>query len=217
MYASHNTDNPNVLPCDRNNCRCGNDQNCMYYNNAENGHYNYVAINGSGDKNSPYYSCPSGAYDVFNQEHVYEDGGLGGINGEPQLGAYNDMGEYGGVDVDKKGWYGPAPLSYVDKPTCSGYPNKAKMTPEAENHEGHYDKWDKYHKYHQMQLVNNTAPQQTYGFGPQHGALNLTPWAILSAVFAVLYYMHKTGKVTNQVALIVAAVVLVLFFLQKLQ
>ena len=155
MYAHHNTDFPDVLPCNRNNCRCGNDNNCMYYNGSQNGHYNYVAVQGTGDKESPFYKCPSVAYDTFNKEGVYDDQVLGGGPGEPHLGAYNDLDPYGGVN-DPKGWYGPAPLSYVEKPTCSGFPNNAQMSPEAENRSCDYDAADRYHKYRKFQLVDNT-------------------------------------------------------------
>ena len=205
------TDNPNVLPCDRNNCRCGDNNNCMYYNSPNNGFYNYNAVQGSGDKMSPYYSCPSVAYDVFNQEDIYADGGLGGTNGEPQLGAYNDMREYGGINGPRD-TYGSAPISYPDKPTCSNHPNKAMMTPEAENRDADYDKWDRYHRYHQMQLMDNTAqhPHSDSMFPRvMSGKVNLTPWILLLAIGLTIYYLHKTGKMSTQVAGIAAVVAVV--------
>jgi hypothetical protein len=219
MYANFNTDNPDVLPCNRNNCRCGNDENCMYYNNAENGHYNYFAVNGAGDKNSPFYQCPSVQYDVFNQEHVYDDKTLNIDNGE--LGAYNDLTPYGNID-NLKGFYGPAPISYMDKPTCSNHPNKAQMTPQAMDRDADYDKWDRYHKYHQMQLKDNTAQANMPPAPVQHGSflppimvgqMNITPWLALFAAGGGVWYLQKSGRLSNQAAMIVAIAILLVFFL----
>ena len=148
MYANHNTDNADTLPCNRNNCRCGNDENCMYYNGSQNGHYNYVAVQGTGDKNSPFYKCPSVAYDTFNKDGSYEDQGLALQDGN-SLGAYNDLDPYGGVN-DPKGWYGPAPLSYVEKPTCSGYSNSANIDAAVNNECGSIDGADRYHRFHKF-------------------------------------------------------------------
>ena len=225
MYAHHNTDSPDVLPCNRNNCRCGNDNNCMYYNGSQNGHYNYVAVQGTGDKDSPFYPCPSVAYDTFNKEGVYDDQVLGGGPGEPKLGAYNDLDPYGGVN-DPKGWYGPAPLSYVEKPTCSGFPNNAEMSAEAENRSCDYDTADRYHKYRKFQLVNNTkdaphniraaAANMVMEAEEEMRRADFISFVILAVVLLALLYLRNTGRISNQVGVITGISILVLFFLQKM-
>lgn len=72
---SFHTDSPSVPSCDRNNCRCGDNTNCMYYNSAGPGqaHYNYVAVQGAGDPQSPYYGCMRKSMDIFNAERLYGD------------------------------------------------------------------------------------------------------------------------------------------------
>lgn len=72
---SWNTDFPNVAPCDRNNCRCGTDQNCMYYNNPGVGHahYNVTAVQGEGAPTSEDYSCANKAMDYYNEKNMYDD------------------------------------------------------------------------------------------------------------------------------------------------
>jgi hypothetical protein len=199
----------------------------MYYNGSQEGHYNYVAVQGTGDKNSPYYTCPSVAYDTFNKEGVYDDQVLGGGPGEPKLGAYNDLDPYGGVN-DPKGWYGPAPLSYVEKPTCSGFPNNAELKAEDSERDGDYDSADRYHRYRQMQYTDNTVGAHQAAAQAEAEAMMMnaeasyddsmndwTSFLILVAVGLGLLYLRNTGQVSNQIALIVGASVLLLFFLQK--
>ena len=99
MNANHITDRPEVLSCNRNNCRCGDQKNCMYYNSPGKAHYNYVSVQGTGDKHSPHYKTNYLAYDTFNQEQLYGDHAIGG------LGGYNDSHPYGGIN-DPKGFYG---------------------------------------------------------------------------------------------------------------
>lgn len=72
---SFNTDHPGTAPCDRNNCRCGDNTNCMYYNSSGPGqaHYNYVAVQGAGDPRSPYYGCMRSSMDLYNAENYYAD------------------------------------------------------------------------------------------------------------------------------------------------
>lgn len=84
---SFNTDFPDVAPCNRNNCRCGDNTNCMYYNSAGPGqsHYNYVAVQGAGAPTDPAYRCASKAYDYFNAYHMYGDHARGG------LGSYSEV------------------------------------------------------------------------------------------------------------------------------
>jgi hypothetical protein len=197
MYAHHNTDNADTLPCNRNNCKCGNDNNCMYYNGSQNGHYNYVAVQGTGDRDSPHYKCPSAAYDSFNREGVYDDQVLNA--GDVQLGAYNDLDPYGGVN-DPKGWYGPAPLSYVEKPTCSGFTNGGDVDA----------------------VVDMEVPVQAQIARAQMGAQmqaeednNKTMFLILLAAGLGLLYLLKDNKISNQMALIIGLSILAVFFLQK--
>ena len=211
MYAHHNTDNPEVLSCNRNNCRCGNDKNCMYYNDSDSAHYNYTAVQGTGDKQSPYYKCPSMAFDAFNQEEVYGDHAING------LGGYNDLHPYDKV-TDPKGWYGPAPLSYPNKPTCGGHTNPGANTA-PDNHE--YDKWDKYHKYHAYHKVDNTGKPKLHVDGPQvtlaydSMQMNLTFWFMIAAAGVGLWYLRNTGALTNRSTVIAASVLLLFFFLQN--
>jgi len=72
---SWNTDFPDVAPCDRNNCRCGSDSNCMYYNDPGLGHahYNVSAVQGEGPPSSPDYSCANKAMDYYNKHNMYDD------------------------------------------------------------------------------------------------------------------------------------------------
>lgn len=204
MYAHHNTDNPEVLPCNRNNCRCGNDTNCMYYNNDENGHYNYVAVQGTGDKHSPGYNCPSLAYDVFNQEKLYGDDAAG------NLGAYNDLSPYGGVN-DPKGWYGPAPLSYPEKPTCGGYKN-SQVQEGDDNHD--YDKWDRYHEYRKFQ--NGNAPVMMAQGPNMFYGVSLTNMLLAVGGAIGLWFLVNNGTISKQVAIVAVTLVLVLFFLRMM-
>jgi len=192
MYAHHNTDNADTLPCNRNNCRCGNDNNCMYYNGSQNGHYNYVAVQGTGDRQSPHYKCPSVAYDSFNAEGVYDDQTLSLGDGQ-SLGAYNDLDPYGGVN-DPKGWYGPAPLSYVEKPTCSGFPNEATVEAAVEMEMP-------------VEVLNGSqgVPAeiiQAEIMYAEEEKNDKTKFLILLAAGLGLLYLVKEKKVSNQMALI---------------
>ena len=195
MYASHITDNPDVLPCNRNNCRCGDSENCMYYNSPDYSHYNYVAVQGTGDPESPFYKCNYLAYDTFNQEQLYGDHAING------LGGYNDTHPYGGVD-DPKGWYGPMDVSYPAKPTCSGYMN-TDVTPDDGNQD--YDHWDRYHKYHKYHKVPNVAPMGSM-LPMDTGMSTLLMLAVLAALY---YYRNKLGGMSTTM---IAVVAVVLFF-----
>ncbi len=106
---SHNTDHPGTLPCNRNNCRCGSSENCMYYNDGDKSHYNYVAVAGSGSKDDARYRCAYKAYDMYNAENMYGDHALG------KLGTYTS--EYG--KINQSGFYGR--VNYDDA-NCSEYP-----------------------------------------------------------------------------------------------
>lgn len=117
------TDHPSVPSCDRNNCRCGSSRNCMYYNDGDKSHYNYVAVQGAGSMENPQYSCTNKAYDYYNATDMYGDHALGGlgaygtedgdIHGEVN---YNDSkcSEYGigqrdmcdSCDLDQPDFYG---------------------------------------------------------------------------------------------------------------
>lgn len=227
MYAHHNTDRPEVLPCNRNNCRCGNDENCMYYNNADNAHYNYTAVHGTGDSSSPFYRCTTMAQDSLNQEMVYGDHAING------LGGYNNMSPYGEVN-DPKGWYGPMDASYPAKPTCGGYVNTGAQTCD-DNHD--FDKWDRYHKFHKFHKVWNAGdaveepesgarlgveyeggldmPDVMFGYNGMQ--MNLTPYVLLALVGGGLYYASKRGMVNRNQAIVAAVVALVLFFFFRQQ
>ena len=76
---SFNTDPSYVSPCNRNNCKCGDSTNCMYYNSAGPGqaHYNFAAVQGAGSPDSRAYQCSSKAYDYFNAKTMYADHALG--------------------------------------------------------------------------------------------------------------------------------------------
>jgi hypothetical protein len=176
----------------------------MYYNNDENGHYNYVAVQGTGDKHSPGYNCPNLAYDVFNQEKLYGDDAAG------NLGAYNDLSPYGGVN-DPKGWYGPAPLSYPEKPTCGGYKN-TQVQEGDDNHD--YDKWDRYHDYRKFQN-GNTPVMMAQGPNMFYG-VSLTNMLLAVGAAMGLWFLVNNGTVSKQVAIVAVTLVLVLFFLRMM-
>jgi hypothetical protein len=188
----------------------------MYYNNAENGHHNYVSVHGTGDREGPFYKCPSLAYDAYNQEQLYGDHAING------LGGYNDMHPYDKIEGPRD-WYGPAPLSYPEKPTCCGLENKDGKSCD----DGHdYDKWDKYHKYHGMHKVKN-VPQSGEG-GEVSAALELPQLAfdssrlnlsfvlLLAAAAAGVMYMRNTNMLTNRTLVMVVSALVVLFFLRNL-
>ena len=240
MYAHHNTDRPEVLPCNRNNCRCGNDKNCMYYNNPDAAHYNYTAVHGTGDNQSPHYQCRNAAYDKFNEEGVYGDHAING------LGGYNDMHPYGEIDKPK-GWYGPVDEpSYPATPTCSGYQGSGVAC--DDNHD--YDKWDRYHKFRQFNKVG-AAPQAQAQAQAQELALaaavaeqdpllrlgveyeggldmpdvvvgyggsemNLTPYLTLLGIGAILFALNRRGVMNrNQLTVAAIAMLALFFFFQK--
>lgn len=124
---SFQTDFPDVAPCNRNNCRCGDSKNCMYYNSAGPGqsHYNYVAVQGAGAPTDPAYRCASKAFDYFNAAHMYGDhavGGLGtyaettGVNMQAGTVKYVDESAYGKRDLcDQSRYFGRHPVKYVQQ------------------------------------------------------------------------------------------------------
>jgi hypothetical protein len=160
------------------------------------------------------------AYDTFNEEHVYDDKTLQGACGA--MGGYNDLTPYGGVD-QAKGIYGPAPISYMDKPTCSNNPNKGTLTPQALDRDADYDKWDRYHRYHKFQLKDNTMeagmpPMQHSMLPPlMFGNVNIMPWLVLFAAEGGVYYLQTSGRISYQAAVIAAIAVLLLFFFPIMQ
>lgn len=233
MYAHHNTDAPEVLPCNRNNCRCGNDKNCMYYNNPDNAHYNYVSVHGTGDKKGPFYKCPSLAYDKLNTDNVYDDHAMNG------LGGYDNLHPYDKIEGPRD-WYGPAPLSYPEKGTCCGQKN-----PEAQTcHDNHdYDKWDRYHKYHAYHKVLNAGGDEAAAaeggafqmpdmpdmpnmpdmpdlpeitIGVDSTRINLTYYLMLGAGAAGLWYLQNAQVFSSRTALLLASLLVVFFFLQNI-
>lgn len=95
-----NTDHAGTASCNRNNCRCGNEEACMYYNRSDGraGHYNYTAVQGAGDPDDPRYGCSSKAYDYYNATEMYGDHALGGLGTYAQAyGEANQEGLYGHV------------------------------------------------------------------------------------------------------------------------
>lgn len=79
QYDNMITDDPSVPSCDRNNCRCGSSQNCMYYNDGIKSHYNYTAVQGTGSIENSEYSCVNKAFDHYNKHNMYDDHALGGL------------------------------------------------------------------------------------------------------------------------------------------
>jgi hypothetical protein len=79
--SNFQTDRSDVASMNRNNCRGGDDKNCMYYNGGGPGqsHYNYVAVQGAGAPESPLYTCASKAFDYYNDNNMYGDHALGGL------------------------------------------------------------------------------------------------------------------------------------------
>lgn len=192
---SFNTDRPEVAPCDRNNCRCGDDTNCMYYNSAGPGqsHYNYVAVQGAGDPDSPMYRCSSKAMDYYNREQMYGDHALGG------MGGYNEemgSGLQGHIRFnDKKCSEEPiGKLDMCDK--ChTDRPDYAVAGPRHHMFDGHN---------HGKQMMQKTM------FG-------LPLWAWIAIVAVAMFAGVKYGKLDlkdrkTQVFLAVALAAIWLFF-----
>lgn len=200
MYASHITDPENVLPFNRNNCRGGSEENCMYYNEDDGAHYNYTSVQGTGDPQSPYYRCHNMAMDTYNQEQLYGDHAIGG------LGGYNATDPYGEVN-NRKGFYGGMDESYPAKPTCSGYVNTNAVPDDGQQD---YDWWDRYHKYHHGHMVDSSMPM---GIGVSYYD-NAKYWILMAFLAVVLYYYrNKLGGTRNTA--IAIAVMLGLFFFFK--
>lgn len=97
-----NTDAPGVASCNRNNCRCGDDTNCMYYNSSGPGksHYNYFAVQGTGEPGEEDYRCMNKAFDYYNEENMYDDHALGGMGTYAETTGYAD--KAGSVCYDDK-------------------------------------------------------------------------------------------------------------------
>jgi hypothetical protein len=146
MYPSHITDRPEVLPFNRNNCRGGSDENCMYYNEPGKAHYNYTAIQGTGDHDSSYYKSNFVAQDTYNDEQLYEDHAIG------TLGGYNDTHAYGDIN-NKKGFYGEAVIPSYPEVGPGNHHHNANTHMEQQD----YDTWDRYHRYHGGHFVNNSS------------------------------------------------------------
>ena len=124
---SFTTDFPEVAPMNRNNCRGGDEDNCMYYNSAGPGqsHYNYVAVQGAGDPDSPVYKCSSKAYDHYNDKNMYGDHALGGLGGHTEdYGEANLAGEVSFRDSEcSECIYGKRDMCdkcHTDKPNFHG-------------------------------------------------------------------------------------------------
>lgn len=109
--TAHRMHQPDLTPCDRNSCRCGSSQNCMYYNDNEYGHHHYVAAQGTAMSN-----CAGKSYDKFNDTGVYGDHAIGNLGGANQLDPYGDinpgLGEYGQVPAYSTTGFSPM------SPTC---------------------------------------------------------------------------------------------------
>ena len=109
MYPHHNTDFADVLPFDRNNCRGGSDKTCMYYNEPGKAHYNYTAVQGTGDSHSANYKCNHLTFDNYNDENLYADHAINGLGGYETVDAYGDIN-------NAKGLYGP--VDYPQSEMC---------------------------------------------------------------------------------------------------
>lgn len=103
---SFNTDYPDVAPANRNNCRAGDDKNCMYYNSSQEGqsYYNWSAVQGTGAPGEADYRCMNKAFDKFNAAKVYVDGAVGDLGTYAETeGNANDAGT---VNYDNERQYG---------------------------------------------------------------------------------------------------------------
>lgn len=182
------TDKAEVAPMNRNNCRGGDTENCMYYNSAGPGqsHYNYVAVQGAGAMDSNLYKCSSKAYDHYNDNKMYGDHALGGMGTYVEdYGEHNNAGLYGRIDFrdDKcsECIYGQRDMCdkcHLDKPDLYG--NNGEPTP---------------------------PPLPTFGLPKE---------LIVVTAVALLYWAWRTGRVnlrdrTTQIALVAAAAYLFFF------
>jgi hypothetical protein len=201
MYPSHITDRPEVLPFNRNNCRGGSAENCMYYNDDGKAHYNYTAVQGTGDHNSVYYKSNFVAQDGYNDEHLYEDHAIG------NLGGYNDPNDYGDIN-NKKGFYGPAVVPSYPQVGPGNHFSNANVHSEMQD----YDTWDRYHRYHNSHFVNNSSLVDSLfaGRNPIH--------IILLAALVAGLYMNRQSLVGLKDTHIGGGIVLlfVLFFLSRI-
>lgn len=201
-YAHHITDPEGVLPFNRNNCRGGDEENCMYYNSNDGAHFNYTAVQGTGDPQSPYASCSNMAMNTFNDKQVYGDAAIGG------LGGYENSDPYGEIN-EQKGFYGQMEASYPAKPTCQGYVNTNAVADDGQD----YQKWDRYHKYHPNHKVLNAHLPDPSG----NGMLSMLPMntttstLMMLGVLALLYsYRNRIGNVN--MTMLIAAVAIFFFF-----
>lgn len=124
---SFNTDPSYVSPCNRNNCRCGDSTNCMYYNSAGPGqsHYNFAAVQGAGSPDSPAYQCSSKAYDYYNQKVMYADHALGGMGTYAEEQGANQ--QDGRVDFRDESVYGKRDMcdkNFLDQPNYALPPHR---------------------------------------------------------------------------------------------
>lgn len=185
MYPNHITDLPEVLPFNRNNCRGGNQENCMYYNTADGAHYNYTAVQGTGDQQSSYYAPNNVAFDIFNAEHSYADHAMGA------MGGYNDQDVHGSIDFD----------SYPNKPTIGTLKNKRAI---ADDGRQDYDRWDPYHRYHDVNKMHNAGSQRLV-----EGISNVMLFAL---IFGGFFYFHQDlGKRNTMYALAIMLGICFLF------
>jgi hypothetical protein len=199
MYPSHITDRPEVLPFNRNNCRGGSDENCMYYNDPGKAHYNYTAVQGTGDQSSSYYKSNFVAQDTYNDEELYKDHAIGA------LGGYNAENAYGDINNDK-GFYGPAPSPSYPAVGPGNHHSNQNTHSEMQD----YDTWDRYHRYHDAHFVNNS------GLGELNLLSNPKHLLIVAAIVAMLYVNRsKLAGLKNTHIGGGAILLFVLFFLSK--
>ncbi len=189
-----NTDHKDTLSCNRNNCRCGNEEACMYYNRSDGkvGHYNYVAVQGAGDPEDPRYSCMNKAFDFYNDSGMYGDHAIG------NLGTYTQA--YG--ESNNKGLYG---LVNYDDSKCTEHEfGKRDMCDKcnADDPNFYRDRSgnDKNLVFGLPDYLNGDANfgvglhANGYGFD-----VNLQRWLLLVVVIALLWYMKNKGQLPNTV------------------
>lgn len=189
--ADFHTDCPDVPPCNRNNCRCGDEKNCMYYNSAGPGqsHYNWAAVQGAGHPGDARYKCHTKAFDHLNAAGYYGDHALGG------MGSYSETTGF----ADKAG-----SVCYNDR-KCSEYQY------------GQRDMCDDCHLDKPNFAAGGVMPRLFDGAASFLG-IDKQYWLLIAAVAA--FWAWKQGKLNlstrrGQLFLVLAAVAAVLFFFRR--
>lgn len=200
-----NTDHKGTLSCNRNNCRCGSPEACMYYNRSDQGasHYNYVAVQGAGDPQDPRYRCTYKAYDYYNDKGMYGDHALGGLGTYTQAyGEANQEGLYGLVN-----YTGCSQNSIGKRDMCDDCgmdsPDFSRDVSIMEGDKGSELPFG---------LPDYIDGDAEFGMGMHAGGfgfdVNLQRWLLLVVVVALLYYTKQNRMLPSNVTGVLNSTVL---------